>query len=208
MLLQISGTFLLLHSLIFRIPVLPFLSSALWDQQGLPGTPFPVLWSRICLLAENQGICRAHLFPLLGISVLCTLSIVWNQWFNVFVHFLFFYGRKINPDPALSSWLQVEVLESQELFLLLLFFGLFRATPEVYGGFQTRGPIGATAASLRHSHSNARSKPCLQRTPQLMARFLIHWVRPGIELTSSGILVRFINHWAITGTPGSQDFYC
>ena len=47
------------------------------------------------------------------------------------------------------------------------FFGLFRALLAAYGGSQARGPIRAGAASLHHSHSNARSKPCLQTTPQL-----------------------------------------
>jgi len=35
---------------------------------------------------------------------------------------------------------------------------LFRATPMAYGGSQARGPIGAVAAGLRHSHSNTRSE--------------------------------------------------
>ena len=48
-------------------------------------------------------------------------------------------------------------------------FLLFRATPTAYGGSQARGPIGATAAGLRHSHSNARSEPRLQPIPQLTA---------------------------------------
>ena len=50
-----------------------------------------------------------------------------------------------------------------------LFFCLFafpRAAPAAYGGSQTRGPIGAAAAGLRQSHSNAGSEPCLQPTPQ------------------------------------------
>ena len=38
-----------------------------------------------------------------------------------------------------------------------------------YGGSQARGTIGAVAAGLPHSHSNIRSKPHLQHTPQLMA---------------------------------------
>ena len=58
-------------------------------------------------------------------------------------------------------------------FLLILkknFFNcLFRATPVAYGGSQARRPIRATAASLRHSHSNARSEPCLRPMPQLTA---------------------------------------
>ena len=36
-------------------------------------------------------------------------------------------------------------------------FLLFRATPMAYGGSQARDLIGATAAGLYHSHSNARS---------------------------------------------------
>ena len=38
-----------------------------------------------------------------------------------------------------------------------------------YGDSQVRGPIGAVAAGLLHSHGNARSEPSLQPTPQLMA---------------------------------------
>ena len=46
-------------------------------------------------------------------------------------------------------------------FSILFFFFLFRATPEAYESFQARGRIGATAASLHHSYSNARSEPHL-----------------------------------------------
>ena len=46
---------------------------------------------------------------------------------------------------------------------------LFRATPEACGGSQVRGPIGAAAARLHHSCSNAGSESHLQPTPQLMA---------------------------------------
>ena len=38
-----------------------------------------------------------------------------------------------------------------------------------YGSSQTRGQIGAKAASLRHSHSNLGAKLCLQPTTQLTA---------------------------------------
>ena len=43
------------------------------------------------------------------------------------------------------------------------------AAPTAYGGSQARGPIGAVAASLHHSHSHVGSEPCLQPTAQLMA---------------------------------------
>ena len=45
------------------------------------------------------------------------------------------------------------------------FFFIFLA----YGGSQARGRIGALAAGLHHSHSNAESKPRLRTTPQLTA---------------------------------------
>ena len=46
---------------------------------------------------------------------------------------------------------------------------LFRAALVVYGGSQARGQMGATAASLHRSHSNAGSEPRLPPTPQLTA---------------------------------------
>ena len=49
------------------------------------------------------------------------------------------------------------------------FFLLVRVAPAAYGGSQARGQIGAVATGLCHRHSNARSKPCLQPTPQLTA---------------------------------------
>ena len=42
-----------------------------------------------------------------------------------------------------------------------IFFGLFTATPEVNGGSQARGHIGAAATGLHHSHSNSESEPHL-----------------------------------------------
>ena len=61
------------------------------------------------------------------------------------------------------------------------------AAPAAYGGSQARGLIGAVAAGLCHSHSNARS--------------LTHWARPGIEPATSWFLVGFVNHCATMGTP-------
>ena len=48
-------------------------------------------------------------------------------------------------------------------------FCLSRASPMAYGGSQARGPIGAIAAGLHQSHSNARSELRLQPIPQLTA---------------------------------------
>ena len=55
------------------------------------------------------------------------------------------------------------------LFIYLSSLLSFRAAPAAYGGSQARGQIGATAAGLSQSHSNARSEPHLRPTPQLMA---------------------------------------
>ena len=52
---------------------------------------------------------------------------------------------------------------------IYLSFCLLRAAPLAYGCSQARGLIGAGAAGLHHSHSDARSELCLQPTPQLMA---------------------------------------
>ena len=49
------------------------------------------------------------------------------------------------------------------------FFAISWATPAAYGGSQARGLIGAVAAGLHQSHSNAGSEPHLQPTPQLTA---------------------------------------
>ena len=54
------------------------------------------------------------------------------------------------------------------LFIFLSFCP-FRAAPAAYGGSQARGRIGATAADLHHSLSNARSEPRLRATLELMA---------------------------------------
>ena len=112
-----------------------------------------------------------------------------------------------------SSWMLVRFLllshNGNSLFSLfflssplsVFFFCLFafsRATPMAYGDSQARGPIGAvaepqqrgiqaTSATYTTAHGNARS--------------LTHWARPGIEPTTSWFLVRFVSHWATTGTP-------
>ena len=68
---------------------------------------------------------------------------------------------KIRRSPSQKG----QVLSSFCFFVFLL----FRAAHVAYGGLQARGPIGATGAGLRHSHSHShiRSKPCLQPTPQV-----------------------------------------
>ena len=50
---------------------------------------------------------------------------------------------------------------SLHFFSFLFFCCLFRGAHAADGGSQAGGPIGSTAASLRHSHSDAGTKPHL-----------------------------------------------
>ena len=52
---------------------------------------------------------------------------------------------------------------------VFVFILLFRAATMAYGGSQARGLMGAVAAGLCLSHSNAGSQLRLQPTPQLPA---------------------------------------
>ena len=63
-------------------------------------------------------------------------------------------------------------------FKISFFFGLFRAAPTAYGSSQVTCWIRVAAASLHHSHSNARP--------------LTHWIRPRIKPTSSWVLPRLV----------------
>ena len=75
----------------------------------------------------------------------------------------------------LNMWQSTETIlgiNYDELHWILFFFCLFAiswATPAAYGVSQARSLIGAAATGLHQSHSNARSEPRLQPTPQLMA---------------------------------------
>ena len=88
-------------------------------------------------------------------------------------------------DPTCTS-------EATQATAVRFFFSLFQAEPAAYGISQARGQIGGAAAGLCHSHSNASS--------------LTHWVKPGIESTSSRILVRLITCWATVGSPAVRFF--
>ena len=66
----------------------------------------------------------------------------------------------------------------------------FRATPMAYGSSQARGWIRAEAES--HSQCQIWAMSVTNTIAQGNARSLTHWARPGIEPTSSRILVRFL----------------
>ena len=56
--------------------------------------------------------------------------------------------------------------DRNSIFIYLFIYHLFfRAAPTAYGGSQARGPIGAVASGLHHSHSNVGSELRLHLRP-------------------------------------------
>ena len=82
-------------------------------------------------------------------------------------------------DCMACTFLVISFCTESLFYFIYLFILLFRATPVAYGGSQYRGPVRATAAGLCQSHSNAGS--------------LTHRARPGIEPSSSWMLVTFLS---------------
>ena len=78
--------------------------------------------------------------------------------------------RKVSPCvpppwplvlPSSEVVVEPEGCRGEVLCVLSFFLCLFRAALVAYGGSQARGLIGATAASLHHSHSHLGSEPHL-----------------------------------------------
>ena len=74
------------------------------------------------------------------------------------------------------------------------FFAFLGPHPVAYGGSQARGQIRAVATGLRHSQQPRQiwATSATYTTTHGNAGSLTHWARPGIEPTSSWILVRFV----------------
>ena len=92
-------------------------------------------------------------------------------------------GSPPNWPPSTGKWGTLFGKRCGERFFFFFFsfflFLLFRAKPAAYRGSQAKGQIRATAAGLRHSHSNTRS--------------LTPWARPGIKATSLQRLYQVLN---------------
>ena len=91
-------------------------------------------------------------------------------------HFLYYYAISSKSMNYLFVHLDEwqfcpleDVWQYLGIFVSYFFFVPLRAAPAAYGCCQAMGLIGAEASSLCQSHSNARSEPHLQPTPQLMA---------------------------------------
>ena len=73
---------------------------------------------------------------------------------------------KLKPWPITKPHLVFLKENNNDNYFLSFIFS--RATSTAYGGSKARSPIGAVAACLCQSHSNARSEPHLWPTSQLM----------------------------------------
>ena len=85
---------------------------------------------------------------------------------SAWISTMIYLGGLLKVETA--THVKVSLSQRDALFFVCLFC-LLGAALAAYGGSQARGLIGVVAAGLCQSHSNARSEPFLQPTPQLMA---------------------------------------
>ena len=103
------------------------------------------------------------LFPLQANSVICGgMSFIFPSLMPRAV------TRMLNKWKAnwMDEWMDEFPWQN---FFVLVWFLVFRSTPTTHGVSQARGLIGAEAAGLYHSHSNARFQPHLWPIAQLTA---------------------------------------
>ena len=106
----------------------------------------------------------------------------------------------------LLKYVRVKCLDNTTVLsvFVCLFVLLFRAASAAYEGSQARGLIGATAAGLNHGHSNARSEPHLEPTPQLTAMLDHYPLREARDRTQKLMIPNRIHFCCTTmGTPAT-----
>ena len=87
-------------------------------------------------------------------------------------------------------------------------FCLFRVTPVAYGGSQARGPIRTVAQPMPQPQQlRIWAMSVTYTTAHSNAESLIHWAGPGIQLSSSWMLVVFANRRAMTGILATSLFF-
>ena len=91
------------------------------------------------------------------------------SWFQVGMSVMMVGDRVFAATTDFFYFILIKKIFFNYFFFFFFVLCPFRASPAAYGGSQARGLIGAVAAGLHHSHSNARSEPHLGPTPQLTA---------------------------------------
>ena len=97
------------------------------------------------------------------------IDALFEYYLTVYVGFFFWILHYVLVTFLVSFQPILHYLDYHSFIYLFIVFCLFRATPEAYGGSQARSRIGAVAARLHHSHSNAGPESHLQPTPQFTA---------------------------------------
>ena len=93
------------------------------------------------------------------------------------------------------------------LFYFYFIFLLFRAAPAAYGGSQARNRIGATAAGLRHSHSNAISELVCSLHHGSRQHWNLNPLSEARDPTQNLMVPSWIHHHcAMMGTPFETGF--
>ena len=127
--------------------------------------------------------------------------------YDLFTSWPFFPSLSVSSPEVwvLSSFLALDLGGGGGRFLDFnrdfFFLFLFRAAHEAYRSSQARDQIGATAAGLCHSHSNAGSKPRLRPTPSSQQ----NWILNPLSKARNGICIlmdtcQACYRWATTGT--------
>ena len=169
---------------------------------------YTTLWDRLTLRETRQcsrsrdhrNLCHQHIWLILLVRPGP------NQIYVTYIHLVvicflcptWWLGGSDNTQfmmEAQITWWQCGPLSSIHFFL--------GSIPAAYGSSQARGWIIIRDAAVDLWHNHSRYEPHLWVTSQITATLdhLTHWERPGIETSSSWIIVRFLTHWATMGTP-------
>ena len=98
----------------------------------------------------------------------CVASIG-QQFIQLLLWVIVSWVMSISPNLPEPCYNRGAIASLRKGWFLFCFVCLFRASLVPYGSSHVRGRVRAAAPSLRHSHSNARSKPHLWPIPQLTA---------------------------------------
>ena len=101
--------------------------------------------------------------------MLCWANKIRHKWVNTSLLHSYGVQKKANDLQTLKTQKNIKSKIKQKIFVVLFCFVLFSTTPAAYGSSHTRGQIGATAAGLHYSHSNAGSELRPRPTPQVTA---------------------------------------
>ena len=116
---------------------------------------------------------RRFIIMLCGLHKLHTYILLYVQYYLISMYDYFFRLWLLHVGQSSGTGLKFQLVwsKAKRVVFLVVFCCccLFRAAPTAYVGSQARGPIGAVAAGLHHSHSNTGSQPRLRPTPQLTA---------------------------------------